>query len=147
MANELNSSDLVRTTEFVPLKGKGIENLLLLMKTVYENLRTSGHYPQKFVAEVGKPLRVEYLQPASTMMEPPVTFHEVVRQRPIDEYAVEKAESAWQQLYHMFRQVGENGMYVNYLIVGNRERLRRWVGMRLKDQRVFGVAVDRKSVV
>lgn len=141
MVSESSSSDLVRTTEFVPLKGKGIENLLLLLKTVYEKLRSAGSYPQKFVAEVGKPLRVDYLQAASEMMEPPLTFHMVVRQRPIDEYAAEKAESAWQQLYHMFRQVGENGMYANYLIVGNKERLRRWVGMKVKDNRVFGIEV------
>lgn len=136
-----NSSELVRVSEQVPVAGKGIENLLMLIKTVHERLRASGCFPQKFIVEVGKPLRVDFLQPRAEVMEPPLTFNHAIRTRALDEYVGDKKELPWQQLFNMFRQVTDNGLFVNYVVVGNRERLRKWTGMKLKDTQLFGVAV------
>ena len=92
-------------------------------------------YTQKLVLEVGVPhIYLEKLVPeAEATKEAPITFHDAIRSKPMEEYSSDKEEeqTGVQTLWDMFKLVSAEGYEVSHVAIGDKRQFQQWLDIRI----------------
>lgn len=121
----------VRVKERIPYFGKGVDELVLMVrKTLAENKNT-----QKVTLEVGVPyIAIEKLVPQDEHKEQatkPLSIHDTVRNKPMEDYEADAKMVPLQQLFEMFQIVQREGFEVCHILVGDKLKFQKWLGVRI----------------
>lgn len=139
MSNSSNPVGWALVKDRIAYTGKGQEALLLALRKVLAD----NPYTQSFMCRVGKPyIDIEKLVKPDDVPEP-VSFHECLRNRKMEEYAVDKEKSPYIALWEMFEIIHAEGLEVSHIAVGNKDDFQKWVGVRIKrnQMQLFGVPI------
>lgn len=145
-----NKSDqdlgLVRIREHVPYFGKGIDELIAIIRKIFSDNK----YPQKIVLEVGvhhiyleKLVLPSEAQDNETLNPVHQTIHAGIRNAKLEEYEVADDMPAFQQLFEMFRMVQEEGLEVCHIAIGDKSKFQKWLGVRIpqNNMNLFGTSI------
>lgn len=141
-----NSEKYVRVKEKVPYTGKGVENLIIMLRKILtENKNT-----QKVVMEVGAPhIYIEKLVPeAQAAQEVQLSFHDIVRTKPMEEYPLDETNSKLtniQKFWEIFGMVHAEGFEVSHIAIGDKQDFQKWLGVRMPVTKMafFGIPVQQ----
>lgn len=134
----------VRLKDKIPYFGKGVDELIGALRRVL----TENKYTQKIVLEVGVPhIYIEKLVPeaeAQNAETVKVSLHDVIRNRPLEEYVPETELTPAQQLWEVFGMVQAEGFEVSNIVAGSRQKFQKWLGVRIPqtELKVFGTPFE-----
>lgn len=124
----------VRVRDHVPYFGKGIDELIAALRKIFSD----NERPQKIVLEAGvKHIYLEKLVSPEEAKEresiAPVTanVHDAIRNTRIEEYESVDILPPFQQLFEMFGMVQAEGLEVCHIVVGDKGRFQKWLGVRI----------------
>lgn len=135
---------LVRVKEKIPYTGKGVENLVIMVRKILTENRNT----QKVVLEVGVPhIYIEKLVPeAEAAKEAPLSLHDAIRAKPMEEYPLDEVtqkQTGIQKVWEMFSMIHAEGFEVSHIAIGDKQTFQKWLGIRMPVTKMafFGIPV------
>jgi hypothetical protein len=127
---------MTRVRQVFPLTGKGPTAVSHLVLKILE----TDKYVQRVILEVGKPVQIETLVPSDSPLADTEQFHDLIRAKPMVEYAPEApSKSPYEILFAMFQQVTAENLEVAFVLAGNLLQFNRWVKNPMRSNKVYGV--------
>jgi hypothetical protein len=134
MSNRSEQEGLIRVKEHVPYYGKGIDELIAAVRTIFSDNKR----PQKLVLEAGvRHIYLEKLVPPDEAKDSEAvspthqSIHDAIRNAKLEEYEVRDGMTPFQQLFEMFAMVQNEGLEVCHLVVGDKAKFQKWLGLRI----------------
>ena len=144
-----SENGLIRIRHRFPYTGRGFDMLGETVKSIGKR----HPYAQKIGLEVGKPyILIEELVPESEAGDRlPLSLHDAARrvrmEEPVLDGVIDGKKSSLQILLELFNIIQEEGYFPGYLLIGDKARFQKWLGIRLSHSRMFlyGVPVIPQS--
>lgn len=126
---------LVKIREHLPYNGKGVDELIAAVRKIF----VDNEYPQKIVLEAGAHhIYLEKLVPPQDAKESEssgllltTNVHDAIRNARLEEYDGDDISSPFHQLFEMYGMVQAEGLEVCHLVVGNKSKFQKWLGLRI----------------
>jgi hypothetical protein len=117
-----------RIKEQIPYTGKGPDAVAAAVEKVLRENPTA----QKLTVEaVERVILLEKLLPEAEAKDLLISWHDVVRQRPMDEYPVDRKLSPHVHLANMIDILARSGLEPAQVLVGDRNLFQDWLGVRV----------------
>lgn len=136
-----NSEGLVLVREKIPYTGKGVENLVTMVRKILED----NPYTQELILRVGKPIEIARLVKSDEVPEP-VTVHDTVRTRQMEEYDSTDS-SAEVAIMGMFNILDKESLFPTCFLIGVQSRLYKWLDIPRRSTMVCGVELSKSDQI
>ncbi len=127
-----------RVKEPIPYSGKGPD---AVAEAVGRVLRENPTAQKLTIEAVERVILLEKLLPEAEAKDLLISWHDIVRQRPMDEYPLEGEASVFVHLAAMVDILSRSGLEPAQILVGDRNIFQKWLGLRISPihPSVFGI--------
>jgi hypothetical protein len=136
--------DYVKVKERFPYHGKGKEELLTALRRLLS--LPENKYVQRIVLEVDAThIYMEKYVPAEEAgKQTKISLRDVVRNKIMEEYESDKAQTPLSQLFDMFSIIQKEGLEVGFIAIGDKTNFQRWLGVRIPitNMSLFGIPIE-----